>query len=306
MKIRLVERKISLENRIIDIRGLEIRDKIKDSDLERYYSEFSERLPEIEEYFEDRGAYRRAVYEVVVESPPKLIARERKTPFMWAYREKYSPFQFLLDPDKRRLNDELFVAPHMMVNFRENNVNDEDLRPLQREIRKRFEEYLGYKCVIEVPNDLDFAITKASVFHEGLHYVIARYQISTGRRFVTALINDKDKVKDMSDLERYQAEGILNERSVEILTDKLLSHDSDAQFENRWIGYNISSNFSNVLGIVSAITTGVILGTTILEAPYLLPLALVPGRMRDLALKKYKESKRKKILGKVEYPKFKI
>ncbi len=235
--------------------------------------------------------------------PPKLIARERKTPFMWAFRDKYSPFQFLLGPYKRRLNDELFVSPHMIINFTEGDEKEEDLTLLHRDIKKRFEEYPGYKCIIEVPNDLTALKAKVGVFHEGLHYVISRYQLDTGRRFVTALIDDK-KRDVLSDLDRYQAEHILHETSVEILTDKLLCYDPDAQFENRWISYD--NTFNHMIGAVSAISAGLVLGITATKAPYLLPLALVPGRIGDFALKKYKGSKKEKILRKVEYPKFKI
>jgi hypothetical protein len=47
------------------------------------------------------------------------------------------------------------------------------------------------------------------------------------------------------------------------------------------------------------------MGTSI-SHPYLFPLALVPGRIRDFALNKYKQSKKEEILKSREYLKFKI
>ena len=55
----------------------------------------------------------------------------------------------------------------------------------------------------------------------------------------------------------------------------------------------------------SAISTGLLLGTSI-SNPYFLPVALIPGRIKNLVLEKYKESKKKGILKPIEYPKFKI
>ncbi len=51
MKVRLLDKEISLENKIIDIHNLEIREKMRESDLERFYGEFSERLPDIEKQY---------------------------------------------------------------------------------------------------------------------------------------------------------------------------------------------------------------------------------------------------------------
>jgi hypothetical protein len=55
----------------------------------------------------------------------------------------------------------------------------------------------------------------------------------------------------------------------------------------------------------SAVATGLLLGTSI-SRPYLLPFALVPGRIRDFVVNRHKQSKREEILKPIEYPEFNI
>ncbi|MGV8130769.1 MAG: hypothetical protein ACP5N7_01550, partial [Candidatus Pacearchaeota archaeon] len=155
--------------------------------------------------------------------------------------------------------------------------------------------------IIEIPNDRTVPQTKSTTFHEALHYVINRYHAETGRSFVKNFIKE-----ELPPLERYQAEYALHEKAVEILTDKLLVHDQDAQFETRWLHHSMENRFNDVANMVSAMSTMLTIGFTAFGAPYLLPLALVPGRVRDYAINRHKQSKKGEMLKPVEYPKFKI
>lgn len=171
---------------------------------------------------------------------------------------------------------------------------------LREDISEKFKQYPNYEGILEIPNDRTQPETKSTTFHEALHYAIIRYHAETGRNFVNAFIKE-----ELSQLEKYQAEQAIHERAVEILIDKLLTHDPDAQFENRWLHYSLNDGFRYLIGTASAIATGVLIGTSI-GHPFLLPVAFVPGRIRDYVIERHKKSERDEILKPVEYPSFKI
>ncbi len=301
--ISISQGRIRLENRILDLTTFQVRPKATERDLETYYDDFIVHAEEIRDYFEDKRAFDRALRDASEEKRPKFVSRNPKYPFMWAFRTTFMPFDFLR-PSKRRLHDEYFIVAHCITAIPGKTKFKEGERPLDERLREditeKFEQYPGYEGIIEIPNDKTIPETKSTTFHESLHYLIIRYQAETGRNFVNAFIRE-----DLSQLEKYQAECAIHERAVEILTDKLLMHDPDAQFENRWLHYSLNDEFRYLVGGVSAIATGILLATSI-SHPYLLPLTLVPRRIEDYAVNKHKNSKREEVLKPVEYPLFKI
>ena len=303
MRLSMSQGKIRLEKKVIDLSRFEIRSRIINSDVERYYSEFIEHAEEIGDYFEDRYAFDVVLRDASKEKRPKLVPRNPKYPFMWAFRASFMPFDFLR-PSTRRLHDKYFMTAHCITAIPIKTKSKEGEKPLDERLREditeKFKQYPEYEGIIEIPNDRTQAETKSTTFHESLHYVIMRYRAKTGRNFVNTFIRE-----DLSQLEKYQTEQAIHERAVEILTDKLLVHDPDAQFENRWLHYSLDDNLRILTIGSSAIATGLLLGYSITQ-PYLLPLALVPGRIKDYAIKKHKKSKRVEILKPIEYPKFKI
>jgi len=301
--ISISQGKIRLENRIIDLATFQIRPKASEQDLNRYYDSFVEHAEDVGDYFEDRTAFDRALKDASEEKRPKFVPRDSKYPFMWVFRTSFMPFNFL-KPSKRRLHDEYFMAAHCITAIPRKTKPEEGEKPLdgrlREDIAEKFKQYSGYEGIIEVPNDRTPSETKSTTFHESLHYLVIRYQAETGRNFVNAFIRE-----DLPQLEKYQAEYAIHERAVEILTDKLLTHDPDAQFENRWLHYSLNDGFRALAMGTSAIATGLLLGCSI-SRPYLLPVALVPGRIRDYAIERYKKFKKDGILKPVEYPDFKI
>ncbi len=218
---------------------------------------------------------------------------------------------FFLNPSERRLHDPYFIVAHCMAMIPSKNKTeimsegDNSEKPLDEKLRsdieERFKQHPGYEGIIEVFDDRNQAETKATTFHESLHYLILRYQTETGRNFVDTFV-----INGVSQLERYQAEYLIHERVVGILTDKLLVHDQDALFESRWPAYSLSNSKSRFwANTPSSFLNGLILGFSVAN-PYLLPLALVPGRVRDFALEKYKQSKKEELTKPAEYPEFKI
>jgi hypothetical protein len=304
--IGISQGKIRLENKILDLTTFQVRPKTSEQDLNRYYESFIEHAEEVGDYFEDRTAFDRALRDASKEKRPKFVSRDPKYPFIWAFRAPFMPFDFLR-PSKRRFHDKYFIAAHCITKVSKKNKKSiqEEEKPLderlKEDIAEKFKQYPEYEGIIEVPNDKIPSETKSTTFHESLHYLVIRYQAEIGRNFVNAFIRE-----DLSQIEKYQAEYAIHERTVEILTDKLLSHDPDAQFENRWTHYSLNDGFRALAMVGSAIATiGVLLGCSI-SKPYLFPLALLPGRIRDFALEKYKKAKREEILKSIEYPKFKI
>jgi hypothetical protein len=303
--IKLSQGKIKLENTLLDLSTFDVRPKVTEQDLETYYDSFLDHIGEAEDYFEDRSAFDRAMEDVADEKRPKLVPREPKYPFMWGLRTSFMPFDFLR-PTKRRLNDEYFMAGHCITTVPRKNMAEvkDGEKPidmkLREDITEKFKQYPGYEGIIEIPNDRTRPETKSTTFHEALHYVIIRYQAETDRNFVNTFIKE-----ELSQLEKYQAEHAIHERTVEILTDKLLTHDPDAQFETRWLPYSMNYGLKPLVMGASAVATGLLLGTSI-SRPYLLPFALVPGRIRDFVVNRHKQSKREEILKPTEYPEFKI
>lgn len=305
MRINISQGKIRLENKVIDLSTFQVRPKITEQDLERDYDSFIAHVSEIGDYFEDTSAFDRAVNDASHDKRPKLIARETKHPFMWEFRTSFMPFDFLR-PSTRRLHDDYFMVAHCITRIpsKVKTQEGEKGKPLDEKLREdiseKFKQYPEYEGIIEIPNDRTQAETKSTTFHEALHYAIIRYHAETGRNFVNAFIKE-----ELPQLIKYQTEQAIHERAVEILTDKLLNHDPDAQFENRWLHYSLNDGFRFMVGTASAIATGVLIGTSI-SNPYLLPIALVPGRIRDYAIDRHRKSKREEILKPIEYPRFKI
>jgi len=302
--MKISQGKIKLENKVIDLSTFQIRPKITEEDLERNYDSFISHIQEVGDYFEDTPAFDRAISDAANDKRPKLIARETKYPFMWGFRTSFMPFDFL-KPSKRRLHDDYFMVAHCITRIpSKKETTQEGSKPLDEKLRgdisEKFKQYPDYEGLLEIPNDRTQAETKSTTFHEALHYVIIRYHAETGRNFVNAFIRE-----DLPQLEKYQAEHAIHERVVEILTDKLLTHDPDAQFENRWLHYSLNDGFRHLAMGISAIATGLLLGTSI-SHPYLLPIAFVPGRIRDYAVERHKKSKREEVLKPIEYPQFKI
>lgn len=298
--ISISQGKIRLENKIIDTTNFEVRPKASEKDLEVYYDSLISHAEEAGDYFEDKTAFDTTLREASEEKRPKLIARETKYPFLWWLRTSFMPFDFL-KPSKRRLHDKYFIVAHCttLIPTKTEPGKEKPLDDMLREdISEKFKKYPGYEGIIEIPNDRTPPQTKSTTFHESLHYLLMRYQAGTGRNFVKAFIK-----KPIQQIEKYQVENMLHERCVEMLTDKLLTHDSDAQFENRWLYY--SNKFTIFAMGTSALATGVLLAYSI-NKPYLLPIALVPSKIRDYALEKHKKSKKEEILKPVKYPKFKI
>lgn len=290
---------IKLRDKIIDTRNFEIRRKTADADLEKHYDCFIEHVPDIKEYFSEQDAFDHAVEEAAHDKRPKLIAREPRYPFLWFLRESFRLSYAC--PEKRKLNDKYFFCAHCIVGQRANadeeKTQDSLDSVLQRELHEKFLKYPGYEGIIEVPNDRTEPETKATTFHESLHYLFARYRGKTGRNFADE--------NDLTGIEKYIAQHLIEERAVELLTDKLLIHDKDALLEARLPFYSGGEFFKALSGTLSAVSAFALLGFSITQ-PYLLPLALVPGRLRDFALKKYKESKREEIVRPVVYPLFQI
>jgi hypothetical protein len=294
--------KIRLENKVIDLAEFEVRPKITEQDLERYYDSFIEHTPEIRDYFEDTSAFDVAVSDAAGSKRPKLIARERKYPFMWAFRASFISLR------KLRLN--YFTTPRCLISVPGKKRKQEDAdetesdkkfrKGISERVKQSFEKYSGYEGIIEIPNDDTPTQAKSSTFHEAVHYAIARYQSKTGRTFLDDSFNGQGLP-----LRGYQAESAIEEATVEILADKLLAHDPDAQFEDRWMQYSLNDNFRIRAGTPLAIAGGLLLGSSVF-CPYLLPLVFVPGRIRDYLVKKHKESKKEELLHPLEYPQFKI
>lgn len=299
--IKFSRGKIRLEDRIVDLSRFEIRPKVTESDLEGHYDSFIEHAEEIGDYFEDRTSFDKALRDASGDKRPKLIPREPVYPPFWKIAT-INPFSSYLNP-KEEFKDDYFIGGLCAVAIPRKGVevsNGKTLNERPEAIAKRFERFPGYEGIIEISNDGTPLEAKATTFHEALHYLILKYQVETDRSFVKAFVK-----KEISELERYQSERIIHERVVEILTDKLLTHDPDAQFEGRWLHYSFNQGFPHLVKAASTITIGILLGVSI-SNPYLLPLTIVPGRVSDFALEKYKQSKREEILQPTEYPNLKI
>lgn len=288
------------DNKVLDLGRLEVRPRVSEKDLEKQYDEFVSRLGTINDSFENQDAFKKACEEAAGEKRPKLIPRTPRYSGLFGLVQ-LDPFGFM-NPEKRRLNDRYFVAGHCMVRVNGKATELEKkaiVNPkFQKDLEGRFTQYPGYEGIIEVPNDRTLPETKAVTFHEGLHYIIARYQASTGRRFVDG--------SNLPDRDMVIGEQILNERVVEILTDRLLTHDQDALFESRWPRYSIGSGVNPGFMLASGISTGGIIFASVVISPYLLPLVVVPKVVAAVVKQKHKESKREELLQPVEYPKLKI
>ena len=308
MKMRYSNRKILLKHEVIDLANFEVRPKATDFDLERYYDEFTNHAPEIRDYFEEQNAFQTALDDISGRKRPLLIARDHNAPFLWTLRSSYSSAIFG-DPKKRRLHPEHFVVAHCIVNIphskkgKEIEVADGQTTdyPIRQDITELFEKHPRYEGIIEVGNDDSQPATKATTFHESLHYLIMQYQARTGRRFVDTIAS-----KFESDEDKRITEDIMHERAVEILTDKLLTHDSDAQFENRYQVHKLVTKKRYLIEAASIVPLGPLAIYLYQANPYLLPTLLIPGRLRDYYFLKEKEKLRESLLQQIDYPKFKI
>jgi hypothetical protein len=304
-----IKKTVGLDERVIDITRFQIRPKVTEQDLEIHYDDFIYHAEEVGDYFEDRKVFDKVLKDASGERRPKLISRNPNYPFMWVFRKAFMSFDFLR-PSERRFHDKYFMSPRCFVSIRRKSGEGVGEREepldvkLREDLSEKFKQYPGYEGIIEIPNDRTFSETKFGTFHESLHYLVHRYHAETGRNFVDTFVK-----KDLSELEKYQAEHLIDEGVVETLTDKLLTHDRDAQFEARWAHYSFSNEKLQGVGLLvggsMAIATALVLVSSI-DIPYLLPLSLVPGRVRDNLMERYKQSKKEEILEPREYPKFKI
>ncbi|MFH1210645.1 MAG: hypothetical protein V1645_01895 [archaeon] len=303
--VSISDGKIRLEKIVIDLSEFKIRRKTTEEDLERHYDSFIEHLGEIKHHFEDKKIFEKCTKDVASEKKPKLISREVKYPFLWFFRNVDKTHDYL-NPEKRRLNDRYFTAPQCTVCMSTGVTKSEkkgvslDER-LKEDIEQKFLQYLGYEGIIEIPNDMNQAETKESTFHESVHYFILRYVKERKTDFVNIFVK-----KDISELDWYNAHHIIQENITEILSDEMLVHDKDALFEGRWLNYLTQrGRLRQIIMGASAFAMGILTAASITR-PYLMPTILLPGRIRDYSLKKYKESKREELIKPVNYPEFKI
>lgn len=282
--------RIGLENKVVDLARFEIRQRIREEDLEKQYDEFIDKLETIEDYFQDQSVFRKVRKEASVEKRPKLVARTPKYPLL------------VLNRKRLNLKDKYFYIGRC-ITLGSKVEGSEGERSLSSEVQKyverKFSEYPEYEGLIEIPNDRILAESKAATFHEGLHYIIHRYQDETGRRF----IGDADWLDGKG---RQIAEKFAHEVVVETLTDKLLVDDKEALFESRWPLYEINSWGDKTIRTSSLLFKMGIIASAILVSPYIFPSIIIPGRIEAAVRERYKESKRDEVLKPVEYPKFKI
>ncbi len=300
MKILSSHGRILLEKKVIDYRIPEIRDKVTENELESYYASFIKQAPDISDYFEIRDGFETALKEVAVDKRPKLIALERNYPFLWFIRPSFSPFNYL-DPKKKKLDDEYFFVGSCAISIPRKvsveSTSDQLNSQFKQDMARKFEKYPGYEGILEIPNDTAIGETKSTLFHEALHYLILRYQVNTQRKFTHG--------KNFSNSEKYAAENFIHENAVEILTDKLLSHDPDSQFELRYNRIGLEHPIPTFAKVFSAFGAGAAIAASF-SYPWLIPTILVPGRIRDQVINRHKRSLRKTLLKKIEYPQFKI
>lgn len=289
-KINLLEGKISLGDKIIDYKNFELRNKITNNDLNTYYHSFISHCYEIREYFNEKHAFDNTVHIISTDKKPKLIAREPKYPLFYSLREFFSPEKKDL---VKRLGGEYFVRSRCRLNIP--LKKGKDLPNLKEshstDLKRFFEKYNEYEGVIEIPNNLNLSQTKSDTFHESLHYLIAQYQATTGRRFI-----DNLNKENLSAEERTIQELSLNEIITERLTDRLLFHDKNALFENRLQFYSLNSNYFHFLTASSASITAAILLCGALINPYLIPISIIPGRIKDYLVKEHWKSIKKELL----------
>ena len=294
---------IKLEDKVIDLSSFQIRSKVTESDLEAYYDSIFGYIHEISDYFEDQNAFNKAIIDSNNSKRPKLISRQLKYPFLWELRPSMAPLN-IFRPATRRLHGKYFFGPQCLIKISKQEPAQYIEKPLDfrlhEDIEEKFKQYPNYEAIIEIPNDSNSHLAKSSTYHEALHYIIARYQVESGRDFTTINVQ-----QNLSKLDKYALKHLTNELIVECLTDKLLCHDPDAQFEARWPIYSFHNGFRHITAAVSGITIGLIIGASIYN-PYLLPLILAPERIRDSILYQYKQSKKTDLLQEIEYPQFKL
>ncbi len=289
ISISVVDGKIFLEDRIVDVSTYAVYHKAKESDLERYYDEFINHVNEIHDYFEDTNAFEKTLNEISCNKRPKLVSRDKKRPFWFPFSFSYL---MPLNP-KNRNYDNYFIASCCTTKTSKKLINSEHPKS---SLDDKFSQYPDYEGILEIINDELPCIVKGSVFHEALHYLIFKYQEETGRRFTDGKVPENV---------RYNLEQSMHEAAVVMLEDKLLQHDKEALFEKRWLTYRLDSLFVNAISALSSMSIGILFGLSFAN-PYLLLGVIIPGRISDFCLFKYKESFKKELIKPREYPNFKI
>jgi hypothetical protein len=291
--LRYSRGKIRLADHIIDLSTYTLRRKVTDADLETNYTHFIKDAAGIADCFKDRDAFEVALGEAAGPKKPRLIARELRYPFFLDLRESFRPTAFL-QPEKRRLQDKYFIAPHCIVNIQRGEHRTADGSSLESALRQdileKFKQHPCYEGIIEIPDDATPAATKMMTYHESLHYLIFRYQAGTGRRFVDVLTSG-----DLSALQVYRAEHVLHEAAVEGLTDRMLNTDPDAQLEGRWLQFSALNGFLDTANLASALGTAIIAGCSF-HNPMLVPAIPIPHLLLANLRERYKQSKRKELL----------
>ena len=133
--ITLSQGKIRLENKVLDLATFQFRPKATEQDLEAYYGDFINHAEEIGDYFEDRTAFDRALKNASEEKRPKFVPRNPKYPFMWGFRTKFMPFDFLR-PSERGLHDKYFMAAHCITSISIKTKPGEGEKPLDERLRE--------------------------------------------------------------------------------------------------------------------------------------------------------------------------
>src|SRR3989344_3156131 len=105
--------RIGLENKVIDLINLEVRQKTTEQDLQKYYDECIAKLNN-SEYFEDQNALKKTLEECLNSKRIKLFAREPIYPSLFNYKHQTKVFEHLLDPSKIE-KSKYFYVPHCLL-----------------------------------------------------------------------------------------------------------------------------------------------------------------------------------------------
>ena len=294
---------IGFKDKVIDLGRMEVRPRITEKELEEYYEECIEKLEEHSEYFIDQEAFEETRKNILGPKRAELIARDPVYPCIFDLREYKNLFKILSDPRKAKTEGRYFYIPRYvaLIPLSEDSPYFELIDTSSKDIIKVSKEELTqkmFKPKIEIPNDRTKAEAKGYTFHETLHHFLLNYLIESRRLLTPSDI-------DLSKEEKYIVEYWLQESVVEELTDLLLEDDEEALFEERWLMYEAMNPVSVFLKMGTAISTGMLLGLG-LNNPELLPLVGVPSIVKNITIKKYRESKREGITRSIRRREFKI
>jgi hypothetical protein len=285
---------IVLEKRVIDLARMQIRPKVVDSEIDNLYDQFISDAYKLRNNFADTSAFDLSLNQAAKEKRPKIIAREVRYPPFWKKQDS----EIFQRPEKRKLEDVYFFTPSCIINIPKKIQEQKvDTRPeldqrFRDEIGKKFENFPEYEGIIEIPNISSRLEIKPYLYHEAVHYIIARYEVNSGRVAGQEVL---ESIKDNS--ERYIVKRVLNESFTIALTDKVLQDDKAALFESRWFYYNFKNgNLARLIGLCSAFAAGGIFGSSIVS-PELLLIAPAPYFLASYGKKMLKKCTKDRILS---------